>query len=93
MSGPRTGFPEAVQFALFLGALGIFGADLFEGKHALEGEGRIDRLPILIGIVVRFVVSRPAIRVAERLSVQGGFTVFSIYGAAAGTAGLLYFSR
>jgi undecaprenyl-diphosphatase len=85
--------PDAVRFSFFLGAIGIFGAGLFEGKHAVEGKAPIHLTPILIGVAVTFVVSWAAIRVVEKLSVKGGFYLFSIYCAAAGTAGLLYFSR
>jgi undecaprenyl-diphosphatase len=85
--------PEAVRFSFFLGAIGIFGAGLFEGKHAIEGQAPLHPAPILIGIVVTFAVSWAAIRVVEKLSRKGGFYWFSIYCAVAGAAGLLYFSR
>jgi len=58
-----------------------------------DGKAPIHRTPILIRVAVTFVVSRAAIRVVEKLSVKGGFYLFSIHCAVAGIAGLLYFSR
>jgi undecaprenyl-diphosphatase len=84
---------EAVRFSFFLGAIGISGAGLLEGIHAVKSKAPIHLAPILIGIAVTFLVSWAAIRVVEKLSFKGGFYAFAIYCAMAGVAGLIFFSR
>lgn len=82
---------DAVRFSFFLGAPAILGVILLKGKEAVERQVRLDALPILIGVGVTFFVSLAAIRILEILSLKGRLSVFAVYCAAVGAAGLIYF--
>lgn len=84
---------DAVRFSFFLGAVAIVGALLFKTWEALKSEEKLPFLPIGIGISVTFAVSLAAIRVVEILSLKGRFSLFALYCAAAGVAGLIHFTR
>ncbi len=85
--------PEAVRFSFFLGAIAIAGALALKGRDLLAGQGDFRPLPIGIGVIATFAVSLAAIRLVEILSLKGRFSVFALYCAAAGIAGLLYFGK
>jgi undecaprenyl-diphosphatase len=83
---------DAVRFSFFLGAVAIAGAAALMGKEALAGEAPLRPMPILVGTSVTFAVSLAAIRAVEILSSKGRFSGFALYCAAAGVAGMIYFS-
>ena len=83
---------DAVRFSFFLGAIAIFGAALLEGREMLKGEVTFQALPIMIGVSVTFAVSLAAIKAVEILSLKGRFSLFALYCAVVGVAGLVYFS-
>lgn len=84
---------EAVRFSFFLGAVAITGALALKGPEAIRGQGGASSLPILLGVLLTFAVSLGAIKVVETLSLKGRFSLFALYCAGAGVAGLLYFTR
>jgi len=84
---------DAVRFSFFLGAVAILGALVFKAKDIAGGKAAFTPLPIVLGVFVTFAVSLAAIKLVETLSLKGRFSWFAIYCAAAGVAGLLYFSR
>lgn len=83
---------DAVRFSFFLGAIAIFGAAILESRKIFKGTVEFHALPILIGVSVTFAVSLAAIKVVELLSTKGRFSLFALYCAVAGVAGLIYFS-
>lgn len=85
--------PQAVRFSFFLGAVAIAGALVFKGRDVLRGQAAFHAVPIVIGVIATFAVSLAAIRLVEILSLKGRFSLFALYCAAAGTAGLLYFAK
>lgn len=84
---------DAIRFSFFLGAILIAGALALMAKKLMEGQAGFAPVPILLGVIVSFAVSLAAIRVVEILSPKGRFALFAAYCAAAGIAGVLYFSR
>lgn len=84
---------DAVRFSFFLGAIAILGALVFKGRDALRGEAPFHAVPIVIGVSVTFAVSLAAIKMVEILSLKGKFSLFALYCAVAGGAGLVYFTR
>ena len=82
---------DAVRFSFFMGAIAILGALVFKGRDALRAEAPLHALPIVIGVAVTFGVSLAAIKVVELLSLKGRFSLFALYCAVAGGAGLVYF--
>ncbi len=83
---------DAVRFSFFLGAVAIVGALILKTWEALKTEESLPFLPIGIGISVTFAVSLVAIRVVEILSLKGRFSLFALYCAVAGVAGLIHFA-
>ncbi len=82
---------DAVRFSFFMGAIAILGALVFKGRDALRAEAPLHALPIVIGVAVTFAVSLAAIKGVELLSLKGRFSLFALYCAVAGGAGLVYF--
>lgn len=83
---------DAVRFSFFMGAIAILGALVFKGRDALRDQAPLHALPIVIGVSVTFAVSLAAIKGVELLSFKGRFSLFALYCAVVGGAGLVYFN-